>query len=367
VHGVPGAAGYPVTVAYARPVLTVSGLVPDIALKDEVEKAVHAAVPGVVHESRLIALPDTAKVDELQRELTAALAKINEPAAARIEAVAPAGSKDQALSQALARLESLDKAQGQFLARLDTIDRTRGQSAARLDKLEQALAQPVAQTGAPDRALGLLVTRLDGLDKLQAQTAARLDALDQGRTVILTRLDDLDRGRTQFSARLDGLIGPRKDADTDARLQSLTKELSALSAGLQERGPARAATVAEASSADQSLAAWAARNAVFFSEGAEFRNPEQVRKQMDELKGLLAGPDVRLRIIGYTDPLGDQGNNNRLALERAKAVADELGKLGVPMRRLVLAGRAKQGLIASDQGPESANRRVEFQLTFENE
>jgi outer membrane protein OmpA-like peptidoglycan-associated protein len=413
VQSNPGAAGYPVSVAYdsARPALTVSGLVPTPALKEELEKDIKTKVPGVPLESKLIALSDTAtaKVDELQRQVSQALARLNDLAANRTQAAALPGTQNQALAQALARLDNLDRTQGQMLARLDNLDQARGQTATRLDKLDQALIQPVVQTPSPDRALSQVIVRLDSLDRIQSQTvarldkldqarsqaanqpvtpdqaqnlvparldsldraqsqtAARLDHLDQGRSLILARLDDLDRGRAQLTARLDGLGELLNAGEMDAKLQSLTKELAALSAGSAEQRAARPGALPEASSPDQDLAAWAARNAIFFGDQTQFRDPLTARRQLSELKDLLAGTTVRLRLIGYTDPLGDTENNNRLALERAKAIAGELDKIGIPASRLILAGRAKEGRIASDQGPDSANRRVEFQLAFAHE
>ena len=249
VQSVSGAAGYPVSVAYdsARPALTVSGLVPTAAVKEELEKGIEAKVPGVPLESRLIALPDTAKVDELQRQVGQALARLDDLAAGRAQAAAPSGTQDQALVQALARLDNLDRTQGQMLARLDSLDQTRGQTAARLDTLDHALRQPAVLPANPDQALSQVVVRLDTLDRAQSQTAARLDTFDQGRSVILARLDDLDQGRAQLNARLDGLGGQRKDGgETDAKLQSLTKEFAAISASLAERRAARSGTPAEA-------------------------------------------------------------------------------------------------------------------------
>ena len=79
----------------------------------------------------------------------------------------------------------------------------------------------------------------------------------------------------------------------------------------------------------------------------------------------------RFRGAGYSTVVNTGtlklGNNERLASGRAKTVADELIKLGVPASRLTIAGRAKEGLIAADRGPASRNRRVEFHLAFINE
>jgi len=54
-------------------------------------------------------------------------------------------------------------------------------------------------------------------------------------------------------------------------------------------------------------------------------------------------------------------------MERAKAAADGLIKLGVPASRLTLASRREEALVTRDTGPASNNRRVEFRLNFVSE
>ena len=230
------------------------------------------------------------------------------------------------------------------------------------------LARPAAlPAGGSDQASARIASRLEAIDRAQAKTASRLDGLDQSGTLILSRLDGLDRDRVQLIARLDGLAKGAGTAGMDARIESLSKELAALGASAAGRREAAPSGAAEASSPEQALAQWTARNAIFFGEDTEFRDAAMARKQLAELKDLLAATTVRLRLIGYTDLLGDAENNNRLALERARTVAQELSKSGIPASRLILAGRAKERLIAAGQGPASANRRVEFQIAFVSE
>jgi outer membrane protein OmpA-like peptidoglycan-associated protein len=288
--------------------------------------------------------------------------------AGRAQAAPPAGASDPALVQALSRMDNLDRAQAQILARLDTLDHTQQQKTAeRLGKIDEVRVQTPLPGGTADQAMSKIAARLESLDRAQVKTAGRLDGLDRGQTLVLSRLDGLDRDRGQFSARLDGLAKGAGAPGPDARIESLSKELAAVSANLAGRREAASGGAAEASSPEQALAAWTARNAIFFGEDTDFRDAAMARKQLAELKDLLAATTVRLRLIGYTDLLGDDGNNNRLALERAKMAAQELGKLGIPASRLILAGRAKERLIAAGQGPASANRRVEFQIAFVSE
>lgn len=58
----------------------------------------------------------------------------------------------------------------------------------------------------------------------------------------------------------------------------------------------------------------------------DFDRAELTRRGREELRTILRriGPESRVEIIGYTDPIGDVDHNRRLALARAKAVADEI-------------------------------------------
>jgi outer membrane protein OmpA-like peptidoglycan-associated protein len=120
-------------------------------------------------------------------------------------------------------------------------------------------------------------------------------------------------------------------------------------------------------SPERRLGLWISQNAVFFSDSTQFRDPDGVHRQLLELRNLLSPTALRLRLIGFTDSLGSAENNDQLGFNRAKAVADELIKLGIPANRLSPVGRAKEGLIVNGQGPASSNRRVEFSLVFPNE
>ena len=73
-------------------------------------------------------------------------------------------------------------------------------------------------------------------------------------------------------------------------------------------------------------------------------------------------PDVV--VIGHTDRVGNLQYNDRLSLQRAERVRGELIRLGIPERRVRIAGRGeREPLVATDDEiPEPRNRRVEINV-----
>ncbi len=112
---------------------------------------------------------------------------------------------------------------------------------------------------------------------------------------------------------------------------------------------------------------WARSHAIFFGEADDIRDPELVAKLLKEFSGILMSSNARIRVIGYTDPTGTSHGNVALAVKRATRIANELKKYGVPASRLKVIGRPKGLLLSYDKGPNSSNRRVEFELIYEEE
>ena len=120
-------------------------------------------------------------------------------------------------------------------------------------------------------------------------------------------------------------------------------------------------------SARERLRSFTANNAVFFGNGDEFRDPARVQRVLAELAQLAKEARALVRIIGYTDERGAQTRNSPLAQSRADKVAGALAALGVPRNRMVTVGRSTGPDISPSTGPDSANRRVSFELGFEGE
>jgi outer membrane protein OmpA-like peptidoglycan-associated protein len=120
-------------------------------------------------------------------------------------------------------------------------------------------------------------------------------------------------------------------------------------------------------SASDKLRAFAAANAIFFSNDAEYRDSASARRTVDELAALIRRSANIVRIVGYTDEAGGQTRNVPLAQLRAERVQRDLIELGIDKNRLVAVGRADALDLSATQGPTSTNRRVEFEIGFDGE
>ena len=82
---------------------------------------------------------------------------------------------------------------------------------------------------------------------------------------------------------------------------------------------------------------------------------EVVRFAADSYK---AGPPSSVQVIGYTDPSGSAGYNQRLSLRRANAVAAELQSDGLPQSALVVSGQGE----SSNEPTPGQDRRVDVTI-----
>ncbi len=109
-------------------------------------------------------------------------------------------------------------------------------------------------------------------------------------------------------------------------------------------------------------------NAVFFENGIDLRDAalaqtivDKIAKQMRDLPGVL------VRVVGYTDERGGLAINSGLAQQRADRIAAMLADRGVPASRTVSVGRLSGKDLSRSVGPNSTNRRVEFEIGFPGE
>src|SRR6266704_3335382 len=77
---------------------------------------------------------------------------------------------------------------------------------------------------------------------------------------------------------------------------------------------------------------------------------------------LLANPDIRIEVAGYTDSTGRKFTNLRLSQARAVAVRFYLARKGVPPLRMIAKGYGASGYIAPNNtaAGRAQNRRVEL-------
>lgn len=116
------------------------------------------------------------------------------------------------------------------------------------------------------------------------------------------------------------------------------------------------------------LIVWSKTHAVFFADDLTFRDAETVSRLLDELARLMREDEsLVVRVIGYTDQIGSLDRNSPLAEQRARVVAAELERRGVEPRQLATLGRTNAVSISALSGPDSPNRRVEFEVGFVGE
>jgi OOP family OmpA-OmpF porin len=90
------------------------------------------------------------------------------------------------------------------------------------------------------------------------------------------------------------------------------------------------------------------------------------RQTLDDVaRALVAQPELRVEIQGYTDSIGSAAYNLRLSQRRADMVRSYLGTHGVDISTLTARGFGKDDPIANNATAEgrAQNRRVAFRVT----
>jgi len=77
---------------------------------------------------------------------------------------------------------------------------------------------------------------------------------------------------------------------------------------------------------------------------------------------LKAHPELKVKIIGYTDSIGSKEYNDRLARKRAEAIKRYLVKRGISPDRIEILGKGKADYLFDNNTPLNrfTNRRAEF-------
>jgi len=102
-----------------------------------------------------------------------------------------------------------------------------------------------------------------------------------------------------------------------------------------------------------------------FNPGSAMLRPGS-QEQLNNIAAILAAyPNVRMKVVGYTDNVGSADQNLQLSRDRANTVVAELIRRGISPDRLVATGYGEQYPIAGNSTEEgrARNRRVSMQVT----
>ena len=101
---------------------------------------------------------------------------------------------------------------------------------------------------------------------------------------------------------------------------------------------------------------------IHFETGSAALTPDSYAILDQVVRSLMAYPEVRVEIRGYTDSVGSAEYNQGLSERRANSVREYLLNSGISPDRLVARGYGEMDPIASNKTPggRSENRRIEF-------
>jgi len=134
-----------------------------------------------------------------------------------------------------------------------------------------------------------------------------------------------------------------------------------------QAGPARLTEQEVRQTFGDALATIPARPATFllyFVTGTDELTEEskgELRRMLEELR---RRPSPDILVIGHTDRVGADEQNDRLSLQRAERVRADLASQGIPADRIRAAGRGEREPVVptADGVDEPRNRRVEINV-----
>ena len=101
---------------------------------------------------------------------------------------------------------------------------------------------------------------------------------------------------------------------------------------------------------------------VHFESGSAKLTPDSFSVLDRVVKSLMAYPEVKVEIRGYTDSVGSWELNLKLSKQRANSVKEYLVNSGLVPERLIAEGYGEADPVESNDtaGGRAANRRIEF-------
>ena len=209
-----------------------------------------------------------------------------------------------------------------------------------LERLKDGLNEALPETN-----MTLDVQALPGREVDLSQVATQDDLL-AARDDIAAIREDLTRSTTVLGDEITKIIERRAE-----RLQASIERIEADLPSKAERDI-------------DEFRNWLGHQSVRFGNGGDFLDEAAVETLLQDVSTRLRAlpEEAGLLVVGYADQRGGERANETISLRRANIVSRRLLGLGVASKRLVAVGRGHENRISEETGPNSANRRVEFEL-----
>ncbi len=385
--------GYPLNhqTGYRGRTVTLTGLVPDGNARSQVIGALRSALPrwSEVNTDNLQALParqavaapaappaqiDTSAFEQrvAQMQRTFDLARMRQSLSRATERLLATGRALQSVRRAL------DGPREPPLLRAVSSDEVADASGTveklrlRLTTVRARLRNADINNAGLDR-IGADIDRMRvELGRVEAQMEA---ALGRTNTTQQTQPQPADPVPARPDANADESAASTRATAAADNMAVVANRIAAQAETLEQLGRINLPEVQRAPAASRPaeptprarLIAWTSSHAIFFSDGTNFRSAQAAQGRLDELARLIQASGDLVRVVGYTDERGRSQRNSTLALRRAETVLNALLTRGVPANQLVALGRADARELSPEDGRNSPNRRVEFEVGFVGE
>lgn len=306
------------------------------AARAALERALRAGAREVQPErfGEILQLHDTA--EDLSKNSRTAdtarhLAYVAEMRASRLEAEIRGGAAERVLPQLQLESSRLGRAAGERAAAEERRLREQAEQQARAAAAEAERARLAAEAQARQAAADAERARLEA--ERQAAAANENARAAQAQA---------EAARAQLEDRA------RAEAEQRQRLEQLE---------------ARLAEIAETRRDESGLVV--TLPGIYFDTGRSLLKPGAREALTRIAQGVReSGTAVTVRIIGHTDSVGAAEYNQRLSLERARAVRDFLSNTGLEAASMMIEGRGEDAPIAdnSTAAGRQQNRRVELMI-----
>jgi outer membrane protein OmpA-like peptidoglycan-associated protein len=103
---------------------------------------------------------------------------------------------------------------------------------------------------------------------------------------------------------------------------------------------------------------------LYFETAGTKLTPESAELLPKIIESAARRPGVDVSIIGHTDSVGKDDINEKLAQQRAQAIAEQIQKAGLKVEALSVESHGKRNQLVKtpDETPEPKNRRVEISI-----